>query len=343
MMSFTPAKRTLTLVLLLVILLGMAFIVWSAMTRKQARTDDAVVTADYTAIAPKVSGYIRTVHVGDNQSVKAGDVLATLDDRDYCVALETAEANLQVSQAKLSSAQAQLDQQQATITQSDAAVSSSEATLNYAGQNAERYRRLLKSGTTTADEQQKTNASMREAAAQLRQSQAAALSARKEVSILQASIKQARADIAASQASVDQARLNLSYTIITAPIDGSVGQRSARQGAWVAAGTRLMAVVPLQQTYVVANFLETQLGNIQSGQPVSVEVDALPGVRLRGHVDSIAPATGSTFAAITADNATGNYTKVAQRLPVKILLDPNQPDLSRLRVGMSVVPEIEMP
>ena len=104
-----------------------------------------------------------------------------------------------------------------------------------------------------------------------------------------------------------------------------------------------MAVVPLQQTYVVANFLETQLGNIQSGQPVSVEVDALPGVTLRGHVDSIAPATGSTFAAITADNATGNYTKVAQRLPVKILLDPNQPDLSRLRVGMSVVPEIEMP
>lgn len=343
MMSFTPAKRTLTLVLLLLILLGMAFFVWSAMTRKQARTDDAVVTADYTAIAPKVSGYIRTVNIGDNQLVKAGDVLATIDDRDYRVALETAEANLQVSQAKLTSVQAQLDQQQATIAQSDAAVSSSEATLNYAGQNAERYRRLLKSGTTTADEQQKTNASMREAAAQLRQSQAAALSARKEVSILQASIKQAQADIAASQASVDQARLNLSYTTITAPIDGSVGQRSARQGAWVAAGTRLMAVVPLQQTYVVANFLETQLGNVKIGQPVSVEVDALPGVTLRGHVDSIAPATGSTFSAITADNATGNYTKVAQRLPVKILLEPNQPDLSRLRVGMSVVPEIEMP
>ncbi|WP_158785398.1 HlyD family secretion protein [Pantoea sp. BAV 3049] len=342
-MSFTPAKRTLTLVLLLLILLGMAFFVWSAMTRKQARTDDAVITADYTAIAPKVSGYIRTVNVGDNQPVKAGDVLATIDDRDYRVALETAEANLQLSQAKLTSVQAQLDQQQATIAQSDAAVNASEATLNYAGQNAERYRRLLKSGTTTADEQQKTHASMREAAAQLRQSQAAALSARKEVSILQASVRQAQADIAASQASVDQARLNLSYTTITAPIDGSVGQRSARQGAWVAAGTRLMAVVPLQQSYVVANFLETQLGNVKIGQPVSMEVDALPGVTLRGHVDSIAPATGSTFAAITADNATGNYTKVAQRLPVKILLEPNQPDLSRLRVGMSVVPEIEMP
>ncbi|KGT86117.1 DSBA oxidoreductase [Erwinia typographi] len=342
-MSFTPAKRTLTLVVLLLILLGMAFFVWSAMNRHQARTDDAVVTADYTSVAPKVSGYIRTVNVADNQQVKAGDVLATIDDRDYRVALETAEANLQVSQAKLTSVEAQLEQQQAAIAQTDAAVSASEATLNYAGQNAERYRRLLKTGTTTADEQQKTYATLREAAAQLRQSQAAALSARKEVGILQASVKQASADIAASTASVDQARLNLSYTLITAPIAGSVGQRSARQGAWVAAGTRLLAVVPLQQTYVVANFLETQLGDVKPGQGVSVAVDALPGVTLRAHVDSIAPATGSTFAAIAADNATGNYTKVVQRLPVKIVFEPEQADLARLRVGMSVVPEIETP
>nr|WP_024965278.1 HlyD family secretion protein [Pantoea sp. IMH] len=340
-MSFTPAKRTFTLALLLAILLGIAFIIWSAMIRNQARTNDAVVAADYTLVAPKVSGYINTVNVGDNQTVKAGDTLATIDDRDYRVALETAEANLQISQAKLSSIQAQLEQQQATIAQSDAAVSASEATLRYAEQNAGRYRRLLKSGTATADEQQRTLASMQEAAAQLRQNQAAALVARKEVGILQASLKQARADIAASSASVDQARLNLSYTTITAPIDGAVGQRSVRQGAWVAAGTRLLAVVPLQQTYIVANFLETQLAQVKSGQKVSVEVDALPGVTLRGHVDSIAPATGSTFAAITADNATGNYTKVTQRLPVKIMLEPGQPELARLRVGMSVVPTIE--
>lgn len=342
-MFFTPAKRVLTLVVLLAILLAIVFFVWSAMSRHDARTNDAVVAADYTLVAPKVSGYIRTVNVTDNQPVKAGDVIATLDDRDYRVALETAEANLQVSEAKLTSINAQLEQQQATIAQTDAAVSASEATLNYAGQNADRYRRLLKSGTATADEQQKTTASMREAAAQLRQSQAAALAARKAVGILQASVKQAQADIAASRASVDQARLNLSYTQITAPIDGVVGQRAARQGAWVTAGTRLLAVVPLEQTYVIANFLETQLADVKAGQPVSVEVDALPGVTLRGHVDSIAPATGSTFAAITADNATGNYTKVVQRLPVKIVLESNQPDLARLRVGMSVVPEIETP
>lgn len=341
-MSFTPAKRTLTLTLLLLVLLAIAFFVRSSLNRHHFRTDDAVVSADYTLVAPKISGYIRSVNVSDNQQVKAGEVLATIDDQDYRVALETALANLQMSQAKLTSIQAQLDQQQANIAQQEASVSASQATLNYAGQNADRYRRLLKTGTATADEQQKSASVMQTAAAQLKQNQAAVVSARKEVGVLQASRKQAEANIAASQASVDQARLNLSYTRIVAPISGTVGQRAIRQGAWVSAGTRLLAVVPLQQSYVVANFLETQLANVSAGQPVSITVDALPSVTLRGHVDSIAPATGSTFAAISADNATGNYTKVVQRLPVKILLEPNQPELARLRVGMSVVPELEI-
>ncbi|MCX8956690.1 HlyD family secretion protein [Erwinia psidii] len=342
-MRFTPAKRILTLALLLLLLLAAILFVWSAMKRDRTRTEDAVVTADYTSVAPKVSGYIHFVNVSDNQHVKAGQLVATLDDQDYRVALESAEASLKISEAKLTSVQAQFEQQQATIAQNDAAVTASKATLEYAEQNAGRYRRLLVSGTATADEQQKTNAAMREAAAGLQQSEAAALAARKAVTVLQAGIKQAQADITASQASVDQARLNLSYTHITAPTDGFVGQRSARRGAWVSAGTRLMSIVPLQQSYVVANFLETQLGDVHTGQSVSIKVDALPEVTLRGHVDSIAPATGSTFAAITADNATGNYTKIVQRVPVKILLEPDQPDLTRLRVGMSVVPEIESP
>lgn len=341
-MHFTPAKRTLVLTITLLFLLGIAAWIWLAMQRHDARTDDAWVTADYTLVAPKIAGYVQTVNVSDNQAVKAGDVLATLDDRDYRVALETARANQQVSQAKTASIAAQLDQQQAAIAQADAAVAASEAALSYAGQNADRYRRLLQSGTATADEQQKASTSMREASAQLKQNQAAALSARKQVGILQASLKQSEADNAAAQASVDQAQLNLSYTRITAPIDGTVGQRAVRQGAWVSAGTRLLAVVPLSQTYVVANFLETQLAHVQQGQAVTIKVDALPDVTLHGHVDSIAPATGSTFAAITADNATGNYTKVTQRLPVKIVLEPGQTDLNRLKVGMSVVPEIAM-
>ncbi|MFS2222179.1 efflux RND transporter periplasmic adaptor subunit [Pantoea sp. B65] len=339
-MRFTPAKRTLLLVLLLVILLAMALFTWSSLHHNDYRTNDAYVTADYTLVAPKISGYIASVNVSDNQQVKAGDLLATLDDRDYRVALETAAANLQISNAKLSSIEAQLEQQQAVINQKRAAVTSSQATLSYAGQNADRYQRLLKTGTATADEQQKASSTMRSAAAQVQQDQAAVVAANKEVGILQASLKQAQADIAAAQASVDQARLNLSYTRISAPVEGTVGQRAVRQGAFVSAGTRLLAVVPLQQSYVVANFLETQLANVRSGLPVTITVDALPGAKFRGHVDSVAPATGSTFSAITADNATGNFTKVVQRLPVKIVLDPDQPDLARLRVGMSVVPQI---
>lgn len=339
-MRFTPAKRTLLLTLLLVILLAMAGFIWSTIGNNHYRTEDAYISADYTLVAPKISGYVATVNITDNQQVKAGDLLATLDDRDYRVALETANANLQISQAKLVSIEAQLEQQQAVISQNKAAVTASQASLSYAGQNADRYRRLLKTGTATADEQQKASATMREAAAQVQQDQAAVLAATKQVGILQASLKQAQADISAAQASVDQAQLNLSYTRITAPVNGVIGQRAVRQGAFVSAGTRLLAVVPLQQSYVVANFLETQLAHVEIGQLVSITVDALPGTHFRGHVDSVAPATGSTFSAIAADNATGNFTKVVQRLPVKILLEPNQPELARLRVGMSVVPQI---
>jgi len=334
-------RKTVLLSLLLLVLLAIAFFIWSTMTGNDHRTNDAYVNADYTLVAPKVSGYIAEVKVQDNQQVKAGDVLATLDDRDYRVALESAEADLQVSQAKLLSSQAQLEQQQSAIEQSKATLAANQATAQYAGQNAERYNRLYKSGTVAADDQQKASSTQRSAAAAVRQSQAALLSAVKEIGVLQAAVRQAQADVAAAQASVDQARLNLSYTRIVAPVDGMVGQRVARVGAYVSAGTRLLAVVPLQQTYITANYLETQLSDVRQGQRVNITIDALPGKRFTGHVDSIAPATGATFSAISPDNATGNYTKVVQRLPVKIALDTNQPGLSLLRVGMSAIPEIE--
>lgn len=336
-------RKTVLLSLLLLVLLAIAFFIWSAMTANDHRTNDAYVNADYTLVAPKVSGYIAEVKVQDNQQVKAGDVLATLDDRDYRVALESAEADLQVSEAKLLSSQAQLEQQQSAIEQSKATLAANQATAQYAGQNADRYNRLYKSGTIAADDQQKASSNQRSAAAAVRQSQAAVVSAVKEIGVLQAAVRQAQADVAAAQTSVDQARLNLSYTRIVAPVDGMVGQRAVRVGAYVSAGTRLLAVVPLQQTYITANYLETQLSDVRQGQRVRVKVDALPGKTFSGHVDSIAPATGATFSAISPDNATGNYTKVVQRLPVKIVLDTNQPDLSQLRVGMSAIPEIQVP
>ncbi|MDI9220099.1 HlyD family secretion protein [Pantoea sp. EA-12] len=341
-MQASALKRTVLLSALLIVLLAMAFFVWSSMTGNDHRTDDAYVNADYTLVAPKVSGYVASVNVLDNQQVKAGELLATLDDRDYRVALETAQANLQVSEAKRLSSQAQLEQQQSTIDEAKATLAASQASSQYAGQSAARYNQLYKSGTIAADEQQKASSTQRSASAAVRQSEAALAAAIKQVGVLQAAVRQAEADVTAAQASVDQAKLNLSYTRIVAPVDGMVGQRSVRLGAYVSAGTRLLAVVPLQQTYITANYLETQLADVQPGQKAVVKVDALPGKRFTGHVDSIAPATGATFSAISPDNATGNYTKVVQRLPVKIVLDANQPDLAQLRVGMSAIPEIEV-
>jgi membrane fusion protein (multidrug efflux system) len=238
------------------------------------------------------------------------------------------------------SSQAQLEQQQSVIAQQKASVAASQATAQYAGQSAERYNRLYKSGTVAADEQQKASSAQRSATATVRQSEAALAAAIKQVGVLQAAVRSSQADVAAAKANVDQARLNLSYTRIVAPVAGMVGQRTVRLGAWVSAGTRLLAVVPLQQTYITANYLETQLKDVRPGQPVRIKVDALPDQVFTGHVDSIAPATGATFSAISPDNATGNYTKIVQRLPVKIVLDKGQPNLAQLRVGMSAVPEI---
>lgn len=333
-------RKTLLLSLLLLVLLAMALAVWAVMTRNDHRTNDAWVNADYTIVAPKVSGYVAHIDVKDNQQVAAGERLATLDDRDYRVALESAEADLQVSEAKLLSSQAQLEQQQSVIAQQKASVAASQATAQYAGQSAERYNRLYKSGTVAADEQQKASSAQRSATATVRQSEAALAAAIKQIGVLQAAVRSSQADVAAAKANVDQARLNLSYTRIVAPVAGMVGQRTVRLGAWVSAGTRLLAVVPLQQTYITANYLETQLKDVRPGQPVRIKVDALPDQVFTGHVDSIAPATGATFSAISPDNATGNYTKIVQRLPVKIVLDKGQPNLAQLRVGMSAVPEI---
>lgn len=341
-MPLSTVKRTLLLSALLLILFALAFVLWREITANDHRTNDARVSADYTLVAPKVAGYVAQVNVQDNQSVKAGDLLATLDDRDFRVALETARAALQVSQAKQLSAQAQLAQQQATINQAKASLEASDAAAHYAGQNAARYNQLYKSGTIAADDQQKADANHRAASATVRQSKAALDAAIRQINVLQAAVRQADADVAAAQASVDQAQLNLSYTRIRAPVDGMVGQRTIRAGAYVSAGTRLLAIVPLQQVYISANFLETQLTDVQQGQKVSITVDALPGRTFTGHIDSIAPATGATFSAIAPDNATGNYTKVVQRLPVKIVLDAGQPDMAQLRVGMSAIPHIQI-
>lgn len=299
-------------------------------------TNDAYVSADYTVVAPKVAGFIKQVLVEDNQQVQAGQLLATLDDRDYQAALDAAQAQLLVARAQSADARATLERQASLIAQAEAAVKAAQAEAAFADHETTRYSRLAEQGAGTVQNAQQARSRVDQARARLANAQAALLATRKQVDILEAQVASADGQLKRAEAGVEKANLDLSYTRIVAPVDGMVGERALRVGAYVNPGARLLSVVPLDRAYVVGNFQETQLTHVQPGQPVSISVDTFAGETLRGHVQSIAPATGVTFAAVKPDNATGNFTKVVQRIPVKIVFDADQPLLERLRVGMSV-------
>ena len=299
-------------------------------------TNDAYVSADYTVVAPKVAGFIKQVLVEDNQQVQAGQLLATLDDRDYQAALDAAQAQLLVGRAQSADARATLERQAALIAQAEAAVKAAQAEAAFADHEVTRYSRLAEQGAGTVQNAQQARSGVDQARARLSNAQAALLATRKQVDILQAQVASADGQLKRAEAGLEKANLDLSYTRIVAPVDGMVGERALRVGAYVNPGARLLSVVPLSRAYVVGNFQETQLTHVQPGQAVNISVDTFSGETLRGHVESIAPATGVTFAAVKPDNATGNFTKVVQRIPVKIVFDADQPLLERLRVGMSV-------
>jgi membrane fusion protein (multidrug efflux system) len=305
-------------------------------------TDDAYVVADFTAVAPKVSGIISAVHVEDNQAVKAGDLLATIDDRDFQAALASAKADLAAAQAEVDNFDAEIARQPALVAQAQAGVRSDQAAIAFARANAARYRNLSEGGAGTLQEQQQATSQFDQAQAAMQRDQAVLLAAQQQMGVLQAGRGKAVGALGRAQAAVQQASLNLSYTRIRAPIDGTIGQRSARNGAFVNAGSTMMAVVPLSQAYIVANYQENQLARMQRRQPVTITVDSFPGVTLKGKVDSVAPATEVSFSPIAPDNATGNFTKVVQRVPVKIVLDRGQSKVALLRVGMSVVPTVDI-
>ena len=303
-------------------------------------TDDAYVKADSTIIAPKVSGYIAEVAVSDNQSVKAGQLLARIDDRDFRTALDQADADVAASEAAVRNLDAQIELQQPVIQQQAAEVEATEANLKFAQQERTRYDDLMKTGSGTVQRAQQTDAALRASDAQLQQGKAALIAARKKLEVLDTERAKAVAQLAHARAVDQQAALNLSYTAITAPVDGTVGARSLRVGQYVQAGTQLMAVVPLDAVYVVANYKETQLTHVRNGQPVELVIDSFPDRKLRGHVDSLSPASGLEFALLPPDNATGNFTKVVQRVPVKVVLD-DQSLTGLLRPGMSAEPTID--
>jgi membrane fusion protein, multidrug efflux system len=303
-------------------------------------TDDAYVKADSTLISPKISGYIAQVLVGDNQPVKAGQLLARIDDRDFKAALDQADADVAANEAAVLNLDAQLALQQPIIEQGTADVAAAEANAKFAQEEQARYDGLMKTGSGTVQRAQQTDAALRASNAQLQHSKSGLLAAQRKVEVLSTERARALAQLDRARAVEAQAALNLSYTEIKAPVDGTVGARSLRVGQYVQAGTQLMAVVPLDAVYVVANFKETQLTHVRSGQPVELEIDSFHGTKLRGHVDSLSPASGLEFALLPPDNATGNFTKIVQRVPVKIVLDDHGLT-GLLRPGMSAEPTID--
>ena len=303
-------------------------------------TDDAYVKADSTIIAPKVSGYIAQVLVNDNQPVTAGQLLAKIDDRDFRAALSQAEADVAAAEAAVRNLEAQIALQQPIIEQGTADIAAAEANLKFAREEQARYDGLMKTGSGTVQRAQQTDAALRASNAQLQHAKSGLVAAELKVDVLTTQQAQAVAQSDRARAAEQQAALNLSYTAVTAPVDGTVGARSLRVGQFVQAGTQLMAVVPLDAVYVVANFKETQLTHVRSGQPVELTIDGFHGTRLRGHVDSLSPASGLEFALLPPDNATGNFTKIVQRVPVKIVLD-DQSLTGLLRPGMSAEPTVD--
>jgi membrane fusion protein (multidrug efflux system) len=305
-------------------------------------TNDAYTQADFTNVASRLSGVVEQVLVEDNQKVERGDLLAVLDDRDFRIASRNAAAAIAVGKANVEGIRAQIARQGSVIEEARSTVSADDAILVLARSNHLRAVQLSTKGSVTIQALEEAQSALATATAS-RASHAAALDAAiRQVDILDSQLEAARGSLIQAEASLEEAELKLSYARITAPISGTVGQRSVRTGAYISAGTPLLSLVPLDRLYVRANFRETQLAAVRPGQPVSLQVDALPGITFKGAVESLGPASGASFSPIAPQNATGNFTKIVQRLPVRISLEPGQPGLDLLRVGMSVVPEIRV-
>jgi membrane fusion protein, multidrug efflux system len=304
-------------------------------------TNDAYVRAELTRLSSRVSGEVLTVGVTDFQRVKAGDLLIQIDPADYEAQVAQAEAAVAAAQAALDNLANQIELQYATIAQAQAARLSAEALEVEARQEQERQQSLSQTESGTRQRLEQAVAAYAKAQADVRASRAVIAAQQHQLEVLQGTRKQRAADVAAAKATLAGARLKLGYTKITAPFDGVVGERQVQPGDYVNIGTNLINVVPLPKVYVIANYKETQLTHVAPGQPVEITVDSFPRETLRGRVARIAPATGAQVALLPPDNATGNFTKVVQRIPVRIQFDDDQPLLARLVPGMSVVTSID--
>ncbi len=315
---------------------------WWIGSAAQQTTDDAYLQADMTPLAARSPGYVRRVLVQDFQKVKAGDLLVEIVDDDYRALLDQARANVTAAQMAIENIQQQKVLQEALVRQAEATIRASEADLTRFHLEAVRQQTLLAhSSAGTAQLTEQAVANEKHTAATLDLNRAQLDQQRQQLNVLESQKKQAEATLAAQQAMRNLAEINLGYTRIVAPTDGMVGQRQVRPGQYVSVGTQVISIVPLPNVWVVANYKETQMTRVRIGQRARVTVDAFPGTVLHGRVDSWSPASGAQFSLLPPDNATGNFTKVVQRIPVKIVLDPDPAMNDLLRPGMSVIAMID--
>ncbi|AGS23456.1 HlyD family secretion protein [Rhizobium etli] len=314
---------------------------WWTNGRFMVSTDDAYIEGDIATISPKVTGYVAKVNVVANQEVKAGDVLATLDDGDYQNALDQANAQIATEQLSLSRIDAQIEGAKASLVQAQAQKTALEATVRGAEIKQKRQSDLqAKSVGTTADLDD-ANTALDQAKANLAGGDANIVAAQANIAILEAQRREAEGSVRTLEIQRDKAARDLSFTVLKAPYDGIVGNRSVQEGDLVSPGQRLMALVPVRQLYIDANFKETQIQHLVAGSKVNVHVDAYDDHPIVGTVESISPASGSVFSLLPPENATGNFTKVIQRVPVRIALPQDALDSGRLRAGLSVVVDVD--
>jgi membrane fusion protein, multidrug efflux system len=320
------------------ILLGL-IVVWWLHARQYESTDDAFIDTRTVQISAQVAAAIVDVPVTDNQLVEAGAVLVRLDDRDYIAQRDQAKAQVDQAQASVDNLIAQIATQRAKIDQADKQVAQAQAALTFAKQESDRYQQLAAKGTATIEQAQQYSSNLLQSQAALAAAQANAAATEKQIPVLEAQRDLANGQLAQARATLAQAETNLSRTIITAPVAGGVTKLTAAKGGYAAVGQALMMFVP-RDVWVTANFKETQLDLMRPGQPVNIEIDAYPDRTFTGHVDSIQSGSGTAFSLLPAENATGNYVKIVQRVPVKIVFD-KPPDVL-LGPGMSVVPTVKV-
>lgn len=328
--------------LLFAIVVATAFLVhWWTISRFLESTDDAYVGADVTVISAKVPGYIKDVAVADNQFVKAGDLLVRIDASDYRAALAKAEGAVAAQRAGLANLNATEQLQHSLISQAKAQLQARQAETERALQDKARAQVLLNSHAVSLENAQHADAIWKTAQAEQNHAAAGVVAAQQQLIVIETQREQARAALVQAEAAREQAQLDVGYTELRSPVDGYIGNRRAKVGAYAAAGSQVVSVVPARGLWVDANFKEDQLSSLRVGQPARIQADILPGRVFHGRVESIAPATGAQFSILPPENATGNFTKIVQRVPVRIFLQDSDAEFGVLRPGLSVITEVD--